>query len=100
MNVTPGAVSRQVKVLEDHLGIPLFRRTSGAIILTAEGEQYFQALTPHFHAIADATKNLAGREGQEIIHIRAYTTFVGKWLIPRIGSFNAKNPNTELRLTT
>ena len=100
MSVTPGAISRQVKALENHLGVRLFRRSPSEIVLTAEGEQYYYAITIHLHGIADATKTLAGSKGDEIVRIRAYTTFGGKWLIPRIGSFDAENPNTELRLTT
>lgn len=100
MNVTPGAVSRQVKVLEEHLGVRLFRRSPSEIYLTAEGEQYFQAISSHLHSLADATRTLVGRKGQEIVRIRGYTTFCGKWLIPRIASFNAENEQTELRLTT
>lgn len=100
MSVTPGAVSRQVKALEDFLGVALFRRTPSEIVLTAEGEQYYQAISPHLWALADATKSLVGRKGQDVVHIRAYTTFAGKWLIPRLRSFTEKNPQIEIRLTT
>jgi len=100
MRVTPGAVSRQVKVLEEHLGIRLFRRSPSEIALTAEGEQYFRAISPHLDGLAEATRTLVGRKGQDVVRIRAYTTFSVKWLIPRIASFNAQNPDTELRLTT
>jgi LysR family glycine cleavage system transcriptional activator len=100
MCVTPGAVSRQIKVLEEHLGIRLFRRSPSEISLTAEGERYFVAISSHFESLAEATRTLVGRKGQDVVRIRAYTTFSGKWLIPRIASFNAENPQTELRLTT
>lgn len=100
MNVTPGAVSRQVKALEDSLGVVLFRRTASEIFLTAEGEQYFESISPHLWALADATKQLAGGKGQEVVHIRAYTTFGGKWLIPRLSSFSDLHPGVEIRLTT
>lgn len=100
MRVTPGAVSRQVKVLEEYLGIPLFRRSPCEIALTADGEQYFLAISSHLESLAEATRTLVGRTGQEIVRIRSYTTFCGKWLIPRIPSFDAQNPRTELRLAT
>jgi LysR family transcriptional regulator, glycine cleavage system transcriptional activator len=100
MNVTPGAVSRQVRVLEDHLGVVLFRRSPSEITLTAEGEQYFKAISPLLWGLSDATVNLTGRKGVQIVHIRAYTTFAGKWLIPRLSRFADAHPNIELRLTT
>lgn len=98
--VTPGAVSRQVRVLEDYLGVLLFRRLPAEIVLTADGERYFKAISPHFEAIAEATNALVGRRGQDIVRICAYTTFSSKWLIPRLASFSDGNPETELRLTT
>lgn len=100
MNVTPGAVSRQVKVLEDYLGVVLFRRLPSEITLTPEGEQYFQAISPLLWGLSDATVNLIGNKGVQIVHIRAYTTFAGKWLIPRLSSFADAHPNIEIRLTT
>lgn len=100
MNVTAGAVSRQVKALEECLGVMLFRRTASEIVLTAEGERYFQSISPHLWALADATKQLIGSKGQEVVHIRAYTTFGGKWLIPKLSNFSDLHPGVEIRLTT
>jgi LysR family glycine cleavage system transcriptional activator len=100
MNVTPGAVSRQVKVLEDYLGVVLFRRSPSEIVLTAEGEQYFKAISPLLWGVADATVNLTGGRGIQVVHIRAYTTFAGKWLIPRLSRFSDMHPDIEIRLTT
>ncbi|WP_291159017.1 LysR substrate-binding domain-containing protein [Hyphomicrobium sp.] len=100
LGVTSGAVSRQVKVLEEFLGIAMFRRSPSEVILTAEGEQYFQIVTVHLHALAEGTNILTGYKDEQIVRIRAYTTFAAKWLIPRTKSFYLENPNTELRLTT
>ena len=61
LSVTPGAVSRQVQSLESYLGVRLFRRDPRAIVLTAEGEQYLEAVSRHLDGIRDATQNLTGR---------------------------------------
>jgi LysR family glycine cleavage system transcriptional activator len=97
LSVTPGAVSRQVQILETHLGIPLFRRESRSAILTAAGEQYLAAITEHIDGIREATLKLTGERGRsrEILKVRAYVTFAMKWLIPRLSSF----PSTEARIT-
>lgn len=100
MNVTPGAISRQVKALEDYLGVLLFRRSPGEIVLTAAGSQYFNAISPLIWGIADATVDLIGGKDQKIVHIRAYTTFAAKWLIPRLSRFSEAHPDIEIRLTT
>ncbi|MEH2474284.1 LysR family glycine cleavage system transcriptional activator [Nitrobacteraceae bacterium AZCC 2299] len=101
LSVTPGAVSRQVQILETHLGIPLFRRESRSAILTAAGEQYLSAVTEHFDGIRDATLKLTGERGnsREILKVRAYVTFAMNWLIPRLSSFHEANASTEVRIT-
>jgi LysR family glycine cleavage system transcriptional activator len=100
LSVTSGAVSRQVQLLEDHLGLKLFRREPRAVLLTAAGEQYFSAITVHFKGIREATEKLTGARGPEILKIRAYTTFAMKWLIPRLSSFQSLHPHMEVRITT
>jgi len=100
LSVTPGAVSRQVQVLESHLGVRLFRRFAREVMLTAEGEQYLEAVSLHLEGIRDATERLTGRRGIETLRVRAYTTIAMKWLIPRLSTFLDANPKIEVRLTT
>lgn len=96
--VTPGAVSRQVQSLEAWLGTKLFRRQAREVVLTAEGERYLAAISPHLEGLREATQLLTGRRHAEILRIRAYTTIAMKWLIPRLGSYDSEG--TEVRLTT
>jgi LysR family glycine cleavage system transcriptional activator len=100
LSVTPGAVSRQVQILETYLGSLLFRREPREIVLTPEGERYLASIALHFDGIREATQKLTGQRSIEIVRIRAYTTFAIKWLIPRLSSFHAENKSTEVRLTT
>jgi LysR family glycine cleavage system transcriptional activator len=57
--VTPGAVSQQVKGLEASIGVKLFRRLPRGLLLTAAGEDYLPSISRAFHAISDATENIA-----------------------------------------
>lgn len=98
--VTPGAVSRQVQILETHLGVRLFRRLPRAITLTAAGEQYLEQVSFHLAGIETATAKLTGKTGRQQVKIRAYTTFAMKWLIPRLTAFHAQHQSVEVRLTT
>ncbi|MGO7733458.1 transcriptional regulator GcvA [Rhizobium leguminosarum] len=100
LGVTPAAVSRQVQRLEAFLGVRLFRRDPREIVLTSEGEQYLAGIGRHLDGIREETQKLTGRKTIEILRVRAYTTFAMKWLIPRLSSFHASNPTTEVRLTT
>lgn len=100
LNVTPGAVSRQVQGLETFLGVRLFRREPREILLTAEGERYLATIAQSLDAIREATQKLTGKRTVEIVRVRAYTTFAMKWLIPRLNSFHVDNPSVEVQLET
>ncbi|MBI0539544.1 transcriptional regulator GcvA [Roseomonas sp. KE2513] len=100
LGVTPGAVSRQVQVLENELGVQLFRRSPSAMALTVQGEQYLAAISPHLDGIREASRRLTGRRGPEVLKVRAYTTFAMKWLIPRLSVYQQTNRVTDVRLTT
>lgn len=99
--VTPGAVSRQVRVLESWLGVPLFQHEGRGLRLTAAGARYLDVVTRHLRAISAATDEITGRSGREhALHIRAYTLFATNWLIPRLAGFHQSQPWVELELTT
>lgn len=100
LTVTPGAVSRQIQILETHLGVQLFRRTANTMVLTALGEQYFEAISPHFEGLREASRRLTGRRSPQVLKVRAYTTFAMKWLIPRLSEYQQTNKDMEVQLTT
>lgn len=100
MNVTQGAVSRQVKALEDHLGFELFNRTPAGIVLTPGGYAYAASLTDAFERIARATDELVTTRSHTVLTIRGYTTFLVRWLIPLLPDFHVKHPNIEVRLVS
>jgi LysR family transcriptional regulator, glycine cleavage system transcriptional activator len=59
LRVTPGAVSQQVKSLEESIGVKLFRRLPRGLLLTTPGEDYLPPISRAFHAISDATESIA-----------------------------------------
>jgi len=100
LNVSQVAVSRQVKVLEDYLGVALFRRLHRGIELTREGRQLFEGVTGAFHDIGEAAKSVSRRGRRDILSIQSYTTFSQRWLLPRIAEFHEANPRIEVRLSS
>ena len=100
LHVTPAAVSRQVKALENYLGVRLFSRGHRAITLTPVGQQYLSEIAVYFAGIRRATGKVAEARGRKVLKIRAYTTFAMRWLIPRLSSFHATHPDVDVRLTT
>lgn len=96
--VTPGAVSRHVRVLEDWLGVTLFRRGAHSVSLTQAGQAYLAAVGPHLRAIADATERIAATAPELQLKVRTWTSFAG-WLVPRLPEFRRLNPGIEVQLT-
>lgn len=101
LNVTPGAVSQQIKALEDYLGKPLFRRLSRAIALTPDAEAMLPKLREGFENIALAIEATHTRDtAQEELFVSAPPSFASRWLVPRLARFSALHPQTDLRLST
>lgn len=100
LRVTPGAVSRQVKALEEWLGAPLFRRRHKQVVLTPLGHGYLQGISEPLTRIAAATARALRRDGDRPIAICAYPTFALRWLVPRWGRFYDRHPDIDLQLTT
>jgi LysR family glycine cleavage system transcriptional activator len=98
--VTPTAVSRHIKNLEDILGVALFNRDNGVLVLTPRGQSYARSLTRSFELMLDATNLLADSAGRIHVTLRAYTTFLVRWLIPQLPDFHQQHPEVELHLTT
>ncbi len=95
--VTPGAVSRHIKVLEDWLGVTLFRRSAHSVSLTQAGQAYLAAVGPHLRGIAVATERIAAAAPELQLRIRTWTSFAG-WLVPRLPEFRRLNPGIEVQL--
>jgi len=98
LSVTPGAVSRQIKGLEDALGLQLLRRGHRQIALTRQGSDYYRAVTRALETLREATRRLKRRGQRQPLKIRAYTTFAMRWLIPRLSGFHAAHPGIEVLL--
>ncbi len=98
LNVTRGAVSRHVKVLEDYLGVPLFTRQVKGVRLTDAGKQFQPILAEAFQKIANEVERLkADRNDLKLICPPATSI---RWLIPRLEGFRARHPDIRVRLTT
>ncbi|NKB57305.1 MAG: transcriptional regulator GcvA [Alphaproteobacteria bacterium] len=100
LNVTPGAVSRQVKALEEWLGAPLFRRRHKQVLLTPLGRSYLQSISEPLERIASATERALRQDAERPIAITCYPTFALRWLVPRWGRFYDQHPEIDVQLTT
>ena len=98
--VTPGAISRQITLLETHLGESLFRRGHRQVQLTQAGAAYLLSMSQAFQDIALATGQLLSNRHKRPLHIWCPMTFGMKWLVPRLSRFREKNLERDVVFTT
>ena len=87
LNVTPGAVSKQVKALESEIGRPLFLRLHRALALTPEGDTVFRSLGDAFARVAATLRLVAQTGSARSVSIGTTMAFAQLWLMPRLGDF-------------
>ncbi len=92
LNVTPAAVSHQMKALEADLGCALFTRRSKGVELTEKGAFLFVALQRGFEGISDAVGQIRGRPEIVDVTIRSTTAVSALWLTPKISAFWKVHP--------
>lgn len=100
LHVSQSAVSRQISLLEDYLGVQFFHRDRAGIRLTAAGERYYDDIGPAFERIALATRRLNGAATEDHLRLRVYSTFAAKWLVRRLADFQREHPDVRLRIIT
>ena len=98
LHVTQSAVSRQIRTLEEDLGVPLFRRGHRKVRLTAEGERLAPVLTQAFRDIEQVVARL--RRPERDVKLKVPPTFAIRWLIPRLERFQTERPDIQVRLTS
>jgi LysR family transcriptional regulator, glycine cleavage system transcriptional activator len=98
--VTHGAVSRQVRQLEEWLGLDLFERRGRRVLLTVAGRTYLSEISAALDRIALATQEQLRATREQIVRVNAPTTFALRWLLPQLSGFQRANPAVEVRLTT
>lgn len=97
LNITPSAVSHQVKTLEEFLGVQLFRRLNRQVQLTSEGAAFLPPLRAALDQIDAATaRTIANRQSGPLV-ISAAPSFGTRWLVPRLTGFQEAHPEIEVR---
>jgi LysR family glycine cleavage system transcriptional activator/LysR family transcriptional regulator of beta-lactamase len=100
LHVTQAAVSRSVKQLEAQLGRSLFARHANALALTDAGRLLLPELTASFDRIAGAVQRASGAGSRPVLTVGVGPTFAMRWLIPRLGRFQAQHPGIDIHITT
>jgi len=96
LKLTQTAVSRQIRALEDDLGVRLFERRNRAVFLTDAGADLAAAVAAGLERIAAAAAGLRGQPGQVVLSVELYLAVY--WLMPRLSEFHRVHPNVDLRV--
>lgn len=98
IHVTPGAISHQVRALEDDLGLELFKRHGKRITVTETGRRFAATVRKSLTEIAQAAEHLRSLNRQERLVISATPSFASRWLAPRLWKFIDHHPDIEVVL--
>src|SRR5262245_11540993 len=98
--LTQSAVSRQIKELEDQLGVSLFERRHRALALTEAGQQLYAAAAQVISTMRTATERLRAQAGQRRpLAVTTTNSFAALWLIPRLAGFTREHPGVDVRIS-
>lgn len=102
LNLTPSAVSHQIRLLEESLGVRLFERVGRGVTLTAEGAEYARSIRPSLQRLRVATNQIRARakagETVEVVRIELPPSLAHYWLLPRLADLIAQHPGIDIRV--
>lgn len=96
--VSQAAISHQIKILEDHLGVKLFKRFNKSVSLTNNGLYYHAILKESFSNISKGTKAILERSKNDCLNISLLASFASSWLLPNLPSFQKLYPELEVKI--
>ncbi len=100
LNVTPSAISHQIRSLEDALGVRLFHRINRRLALTKDGQVLLPGLSDAFRQIATALSALESNKRQGVLTVSMLETLAMHWFMPRLAFFQSTHPEIEVRIST
>jgi LysR family glycine cleavage system transcriptional activator len=100
LHLSPSAISQRVRVLEKHLGTPMFERRPRSLRLTEAGQAYLPAVRDLFEDLAAATSGLFGDTDRTTLTVRVQASYASTWLAPRLPTFCAAFPHVDVHMST
>ncbi len=100
LHLTQSAVSRQIKSLEEWLGVPLFERRPRTLVLTPHGETLYKAVPGILRAIEDVARKIRHEQQLRTLTVTTTASFASLWLIPRLSRYTREHPQLDVRIST
>lgn len=97
LHLTQGAVSQQIRQLESHLGVALFKRLPRGLGLTEEGQSYLPVVQDAISRLAVGTNEIFGQRNRRHLKVRGSLSFLHYWLAPRLADFSREYPQIDIR---
>lgn len=97
LHLTQGAVSQQIRQLESHLGVALFKRLPRGLGLTEEGQSYLPVVQDAISRLAVGTNEIFGQRNRRHLKVRGSLSFLHYWLAPRLADFCREYPQIDIR---
>ena len=96
LHLTPSAISHQIKLLEERLGVQLFHRIRRAVVPSDAGQRYYQEIRTAFRRIAAATAELTDGGKNDRLTLYSSPSFAAQWLMPRLSNFVEAHPELDV----
>ena len=100
LNVTHGAISHQMRALEDFLGVRLVARAGRNIRITEEGEKFVERVTLTLDELSAAVREASTGPAARELRVSVASSFATRWLLARVGKFIASHPEIDLHITS
>lgn len=100
LNVTPAAVSHQIRALEEHLEVELFSRTTRNLQLTRCGAEFLGAVSAAFDLLKEGADRLSNETGKQRLVVNSLPSFASNFLVPRLLQFHQAHPELEMEINT
>ena len=99
LHVTQSAISRQIRALEEELGVVLFLRGTRHVELTGDGAVLLRALLPALQRLDTAVHQIRQARGRKVVGVTTFASFSSLWLIPRLEAFQRAHPDIDIRVS-
>ncbi len=98
LNVTPAAISQQIRTLEDIAGVKLFRRLTRSLLLSDAGLVALPSVTEGLDQLAEGYRAMRQQEEAGVLTVSVAPSLGAKWLVPRLEGFREKHPEFDIRI--